>query len=118
MKNSIKKKTIILFVTFIIADLLLSLCAYNYANIKTFVSQSVHKTYIDLNESGTKAAAVTFFGLSKATSAAQPEFETINIDFNKSFLYLIREKKTNEILFMGVVNNPEEWKGTTCTMEN
>ena len=81
-----------------------------------YVSQAVHKTYIDLNEKGTKAAAVTFFGVSgNAMEPKQPEI--INIKFDKPFMYMIREKKTNTILFVGTVYTPNEWKGTTCKKE-
>lgn len=82
-----------------------------------YVGKAVHKTYIDLNEVGTKAAAVTFFGVYKNTSIDNKQPKIINIDFDKSFLYLIREKTTNEVLFVGVVNTPNEWKGTTCKNE-
>ena len=50
-----------------------------------YVSTAIHKTYIDLNEKGTKAAAVTYFGLSKA-GAALDDYETINITFDKPFV--------------------------------
>ena len=82
-----------------------------------YVSQAVHKTYIDLNEKGTKAAAVTFFGVSKNTSIDASKPELINIKFDKPFMYMIREKKTNSILFVGTVYTPNEWKGTTCKKE-
>lgn len=79
-----------------------------------YISQSVHKTHIELNEAGTKAAAVTFFGMSK-NSLAPSDFEVKNVNLNKTYLYMIREKTTGSILFLGVVNSPNEWKGTTCS---
>ena len=78
-----------------------------------YVSQAIHKTYIDLNEVGTKAAAVTYFGLEKAT-ALPIEKEYINISFNKPFMYFIRESKTKEMLFVGTVYEPNVWNGSTC----
>ncbi len=82
-----------------------------------YVSDAIHKTHIELMEKGTKAAAVTYFGISKATGALpiKREIEIINITFNKPFIYLIREKNTNEMLFFGVVYEPNIWKGTTCS---
>ena len=77
-----------------------------------YVSTAIHKTYIDLNEKGTKAAAVTYFGLDKAT-AIREEYDTINISFNKPFLYMIRDKKNNTLLFTGVVNTPSEYVKNT-----
>lgn len=77
-----------------------------------YVSTAIHKTYIDLNEKGTKAAAVTYFGLDKAT-AIREDYDTINISFNKPFLYMIRDKKNNTLLFTGVVNTPSEYVKNT-----
>ena len=81
-----------------------------------YVSTAIHKTYIDLNEKGTKAAAVTYFGMDKA-SAADREKDKKQIVFNKPFIYMIRDSKTKEILFFGVVEKPNEWKGSTCADE-
>ena len=84
-----------------------------------YVGTAIHKTHIDLNEKGTKAAAVTFFGLMKATSAYVPEEpEVINIEFNKPFIYIIRDARTKEMLFFGVVYEPNKWEGTTCEEES
>ena len=80
---------------------------------RLYVSTAIHKTYIDLNEKGTKAAAVTYFGVEKANSA-MPEKEQKEIKFNKPFIYIIRDTKTKEMLFFGVVEEPNKWKGQTC----
>ena len=79
-----------------------------------YVEDAIHKTHIDLNEKGTKAAAVTYFGIETATSARPQEKEIINIEFNKPFIYIIRDKSTNEMLFFGVVYEPNTWQGSTC----
>ena len=79
-----------------------------------YVDEAIHKSYIDLNEKGTKAAAVTYFGL-KANAMPMPNYDTIDIIFNKSFIYMIREKTTKEILFFGLVNTPNKWNGSTCS---
>ena len=81
-----------------------------------YVSKAVHKTYIDLNEKGTKAAAVTYFGIDKANAMTQGR-KTKKIEFNKPFIYMIRDSKTKEILFFGVVEEPNEWEGSTCSNE-
>ena len=79
-----------------------------------YVSDAIHKTHIELMEKGTKAAAVTYFGI-KANGIYNPkEKEYINITFNKPFIYLIREKNTGEILFFGTVYEPNLWNGSTC----
>ncbi len=78
-----------------------------------YVEKAIHKTHIELNEKGTKAAAVTYFGVEKTNAIAMvPEY--IEINFNKPFIYMIRDYETKEILFFGVVREPNTWKGTTC----
>lgn len=79
-----------------------------------YVGEAIHKTHIELNEKGTKAAAVTYFGMFK-NSAMINEPETVNVNFNKPFIYMIRENNTGEILFFGVVFEPNTWNGTTCS---
>ncbi len=78
-----------------------------------YVDEAIHKTYINFNETGTKAAATTYFGI-KADGLLMGD-NSIDITFNKPFIAIIREKVTNEILFQGVVNNPNTWNGNTCT---
>lgn len=80
-----------------------------------YVGEAVHKTKIELNEKGTKAAAVTYFGMFKATGMIESDFEEVDIKFNKPFIYMIREKMTNEILFFGEVFEPNKWNGSTCS---
>lgn len=82
-----------------------------------YVSEAVHKTHIELMENGTKASAVTSFGLTNSSSPLV-EKEYIEITFNKPFIYIIRERNTNEMLFFGVVYEPNIWKGTTCNNTN
>ena len=91
----------------------------NFTNMSStlplYVSTAVHKTFIDLNEAGTKAAAVTFFGMDKNSAPIERKKPTIiEIVFNKPFAYMIRDSKTKEILFFGVTYEPNEWKGSTC----
>lgn len=82
-----------------------------------YVSDAIHKTYIDLNEEGTKAAAVTYFGI-KANAMMPKEYKEVNIDFNRPFIYMIRDNKNKEILFFGVVYEPNIWNGSTCDKKN
>lgn len=79
-----------------------------------YVSTAIHMTHISLNEKGTKAAAVTYFGMEKS-AAFIGEKEYIDIEFNKPFMYMIRDTKSHEMLFFGVVESPNEWKGSTCS---
>jgi serpin B len=66
------------------------------------VSKVLQKTFIDVNEKGTEAAAVTVIGI-EATSLPQ----IFEINCNKPFLFLITEKITGSICFIGKVGRPE-----------
>ena len=83
----------------------------NGTNNDYYVSQAIHKTYIELDEKGTKAAAASGFVISK--NAAEEE-EITHIEFNKPFAYIIRDKKSNEILFFGMMYEPNKWEGSNC----
>lgn len=92
----------------------------NFSNIispeieELYVSEAIHKTYIDLNEKGTKAAAVTYFGLDKNSASSTNKYKDIKIEFNKPFIYMIRDTSSKEILFFGTVYEPNIWNGSTC----
>ncbi|XP_064336482.1 serpin B4-like isoform X4 [Camelus dromedarius] len=67
------------------------------------VSKAVHKSFVEVNEEGTEAAAAT--GITVAlTSASIPHFERFHCDH--PFLFFIRHNKTNSILFLGRVSSP------------
>lgn len=64
------------------------------------ISQVLHKTYIDVNEKGTEAAAVT--AIMMLTSALEQEPEKIYyFKADKPFTYFIRDNSTGDILFIG-----------------
>mgnify|MGYP003779581721 CR=1 FL=1 len=62
-----------------------------------------HKSFIEVNEEGTEAAAVTIVAIER-TSAGGPE--KIPFYVNKPFLYTITERSTGAVLFIGTVKNP------------
>ena len=80
-----------------------------------YVDQAIHKTHIELNESGTKAAAVTFFGVeTMGYDPNKEEPKIVEIKFDKPFFYLIRDSINKEILFFGVVYEPDAYKERKC----
>jgi len=81
------------------------------------IDSAIHKTFIDLNEAGTKAAAVTSFIFTDSASIEREEPKRINIIFDKPFIYIIRDRDSKEILFFGTVYEPNKWKGSTCSDE-
>jgi serpin B len=72
-----------------------------------FISQVVHKAYVDVNEEGTEAAAATGV-MMKLSSMPGPRPEPIIFRADRPFLFLIKDNKTGAILFMGRVANPVE----------
>jgi serpin B len=62
------------------------------------------KTFVEVNEEGTEAAAVTGIGFkSAAVRREPPPFEMI---VDRPFLFAIRENRTGAILFLGAITNP------------
>ena len=76
--------------------------------LKPYVSEAIHKSHIEVSENGTKAAAVTVFIVNDSAMIEEPK-DKISIEFNKPFIYLIREKGTNNIWFFGTVYEPMKW---------
>lgn len=67
------------------------------------VSKVMHKTFVEVNEEGTEAAAVTSVEIIE--TAYNPANDLI-VKADKPFIYIIKEKDTNTLLFMGVLNDP------------
>lgn len=67
-----------------------------------FVSSFIHQATIDVDESGTEASAATVIGVSKLSAINHPG---ISFVVNKPFLFFIKNKETNAIIFMGMINN-------------
>jgi serpin B len=67
-----------------------------------YISDVIHKAFIDVNEEGTEAAAATIVGMS-TTSMPGEEY---TITFDRPFIYMIYNTQTNAVVFMGQVVNP------------
>ncbi len=68
-----------------------------------YITDVVHKAYIDVNEKGTEAAAAT--GVVIALRAAIP-YEPLIFKADHPFLYFIIHNPTGQVLFMGRVTDP------------
>ncbi len=71
-----------------------------------YIGYVIHKSYIDVNENGTEAAAVTAVGMFTTSMPADPP-QKIYFTVDRPFLFAITEKTTGAILFLGEVNAPE-----------
>lgn len=63
-----------------------------------YISDVLHKTFIEVNEEGTEAAAVTSVEI-KEESAPMFDF---HMEVNRPFLFIIQDLETGIILFIGV----------------
>ncbi|MBQ4526512.1 MAG: hypothetical protein II998_00405, partial [Clostridia bacterium] len=70
---------------------------FDYGNM--WIDSVFHKTYIDVNEEGTEAAAVTALSMDGASANIPPE--PVEIKFNKPFTFVIKDDANGEILFVG-----------------
>ncbi|MDP4210240.1 MAG: serpin family protein [Bacteroidota bacterium] len=73
-------------------------------NHDLYISTVLHKTYADINEEGTEAAAVTVVGV--GVTSVGPGESTIIFRADKPFIFVIKEKQTNSLLFMGLIRKP------------
>ena len=69
-------------------------------NDQLYVSAVLHKTYLSLDENGTKAAAVTAV-VADTASAEPPEVHRVVLD--RPFVYMIVDTHANLPLFLGTV---------------
>ncbi len=67
-----------------------------------FITHVKQDAYIDVNEEGTEAAAVTQVGIGLSSA---PVIPVVTID--RSFLFFIRDRIGGTLLFAGLVDNPQ-----------
>ncbi|SOC39701.1 serpin family protein [Ureibacillus acetophenoni] len=87
--------------------------AFNNANLSKMIEGTSNsaitsvkqKTYIDLNEEGTEAAAVTSVIVSE--TSMQPTYKPFHMEVNRPFFIAIVDETSNAILFMGTIANPK-----------
>jgi serpin B len=78
----------------------------NFKNMtpeKVAVDEVKHKTFVEVNEEGTEAAAVTSIGIRVTSMPINQPFRMI---VNRPFFYAIQDNKTGTILFMGQMLDP------------
>ncbi len=68
------------------------------------ISAVIHKAFVDVNETGTEAAAATAIGL--AAAAAPLPTQPVVFRADHPFLFLIRDRQSGSILFLGRVSQP------------
>lgn len=80
----------------------------NFSAISTAplkIGKVIHKTFVDLNEEGTEAAAVTAVIMKRL--AIVEEIEPFKMIVDRPFFCAIVDNNTESILFMGSIENPK-----------
>ncbi len=72
----------------------------NLADVPLSVSDTIHKTFIQVDEEGTEAAAVT------GISVTRVMVEELSVTFDRPFLYLLRDRDSGAPVFTGWLADP------------
>ena len=75
-----------------------------------YVNDAIHKANIDFSEKGVKAAAVTVFMMTDAAMMYEEREEPLVYNFDKPFLYFIKDKESEDIWFVGTMYEPNNWE--------
>jgi serpin B len=70
------------------------------------ISEVVHKAFVEVNEEGTEAAAATAVGMFLCAGLGSPPPPPKVFKADHPFLFSIRDRKTNAVLFSGRVLDP------------
>lgn len=69
------------------------------------ISEVIHKAFVECDEEGTEAAAVTAVGMMRCTSMLPVAHPKV-FNANKPFVFFIRNRQTGNVLFCGRVVKP------------
>ncbi|MHC5737232.1 serpin family protein [Nostoc sp.] len=69
------------------------------------ISQVKHKTFVEVNEEGTEAAAATSVGI--VATSLREEAEPFRMIVDRPFFCVIRDNQTGNVLFMGSIIEPQ-----------
>lgn len=71
------------------------------ADLDMMIDVVIHEAYVKINEEGTEAAAATGVGVG---TTSEPQYESVTADH--PFLFLVRDRITDSVLFIGRVADP------------
>ena len=73
-------------------------------NKDLYISAIIHKTFVEVDETGTEAAAATAVVMRMKSAMPDPDYKTFKADH--PFFYFIRENVSGTVLFAGRVTDP------------
>jgi serpin B len=74
---------------------------------EAYIGQATQRTFVEVNEEGTEAAAVTDIGMIAMSGVAAPP-PPIRFIVDRPFVAAVRDDRTSALLFLGQVNDPSE----------
>lgn len=69
---------------------------------KLFISDVLHKAFVEVNEEGTEAAAATAVVVATRSARVTPTFRA-----DRPFMFVLRDNRNGSILFLGRLANPK-----------
>ena len=91
-------------------------------NSDLYINSALHKSKIEFTQDGIKAAAVTPDGGKGSGGGFDYLFdvpvEEIDLNFNKPYMFIIRDKNSGEVWFTGTVYNPLPFKEDKTALMN
>ena len=79
---------------------------FNEVDSGLYIDRVIHQAFIEVNETGSEAAAATAVAVSALSSVSEPQPLSVRID--RPFVYFIRERHTQAILFAGTMMSPSQ----------
>jgi serpin B len=73
-----------------------------------FISEVIHKAFVDVNEEGTEAAAATGVVMAPTAAPIQEPKEPPVFRADHPFVFMIRDNRNSAIMFLGRITNPLE----------
>ena len=71
-----------------------------------YIRDVLHKAFVEVNEKGTEAAAATAVIMAVPVSEPPTPLPPVVMDVDRPFIFLIRDTRTDAILFLGRVADP------------
>ena len=81
------------------------------SNTRLHVDDVIHKANIKCSEKGVKAAAATVIIMKDNAMIMDPDpKEIVYLNYNKPFMFIIRDTNTKEVWFTGTIYEPTLWE--------
>lgn len=74
---------------------------------EAYIGQATQRTFVEVNEEGTEAAAVTDIGMMAGAAMADPP-PPVRFTVDRPFVAAVRDDRTGALLFMGQVTDPSD----------